>query len=497
MSSFRNAVSSMKSMLYPVLLALLAQAVPASTARRLSRRALQLAIQARQASDVGTPGEADACSLTASSGNSDGSAGQTSLPLAIGGIFVILIASLLGTLIPLASRARQLYLIKRRSQTRKGLSSTAARADEGNGAKMDLADMCFFALRHIGTGVILSTAFIHLLYEAFESFQSPCFPELSFEPTSPAIAMGSLYLIFVLDFFLLRGLRRKAAAMNGAAVPPGTLDGGLCCTAPRLRMPIPLTDEELARPDPPSGKSKGMSGAEEDLDETDSHQQIAANGPSHQKGAASSTDRVQQHQAPINQPPSDDDILKKRSGPHAHDEAASASNSDLDAARAHAKVAKFEVIALEAGIIFHSVIIGVSLGASSGDTFVTLLIAMTFHQMFEGLALGGRIALLDGRFVRLSFKLLMAIAYSLTTPTGMAIGLGIRGSFSETASTSALAIGILNSISAGILLFTAMELMIADFVFGPLRDAPAVQGAAAAISLAVGAAGMAVVGNWA
>lgn len=45
---------------------------------------------------------------------------------------------------------------------------------------------------------------------------------------------------------------------------------------------------------------------------------------------------------------------------------------------------------LELGILVHSVIIGVSLGASqSSSTIRPLLAALSFHQFFEGIGLGG------------------------------------------------------------------------------------------------------------
>jgi zinc transporter 1/2/3 len=48
---------------------------------------------------------------------------------------------------------------------------------------------------------------------------------------------------------------------------------------------------------------------------------------------------------------------------------------------------------LEAGIVAHSVLIGVALGTSmSPCTVRPLLAALTFHQFFEGIALGGCIA---------------------------------------------------------------------------------------------------------
>lgn len=45
---------------------------------------------------------------------------------------------------------------------------------------------------------------------------------------------------------------------------------------------------------------------------------------------------------------------------------------------------------LEFGVIFHSVFIGLTL-AVSGAEFITLYIVLSFHQTFEGLALGSRL----------------------------------------------------------------------------------------------------------
>jgi zinc transporter 1/2/3 len=42
---------------------------------------------------------------------------------------------------------------------------------------------------------------------------------------------------------------------------------------------------------------------------------------------------------------------------------------------------------LEAGVAFHSVIIGITLGTIAGDEFKPLLIALSFHQFFEGFGL--------------------------------------------------------------------------------------------------------------
>lgn len=48
---------------------------------------------------------------------------------------------------------------------------------------------------------------------------------------------------------------------------------------------------------------------------------------------------------------------------------------------------------LEIGIIFHSVIIGVTMGMSQNQcTIKPLVAALAFHQIFEGMGLGGCIA---------------------------------------------------------------------------------------------------------
>lgn len=54
-------------------------------------------------------------------------------------------------------------------------------------------------------------------------------------------------------------------------------------------------------------------------------------------------------------------------------------HTDYSSPQAH-----FDVSILEAGIIFHSIMIGVSLGASGGSQWRPLFIAIVFHQMFGG-----------------------------------------------------------------------------------------------------------------
>lgn len=54
---------------------------------------------------------------------------------------------------------------------------------------------------------------------------------------------------------------------------------------------------------------------------------------------------------------------------------------------------------LEIGIVFHSVIIGVTVGMSQDVCSIRpLMIALSFHQIFEGMGLGGCIAQVNAGF---------------------------------------------------------------------------------------------------
>ncbi|CAG8565084.1 14048_t:CDS:2, partial [Racocetra fulgida] len=148
------------------------------------------------------------------------------------------------------------------------------------------------------------------------------------------------------------------------------------------------------------------------------------------------------------------------------------------------------IIILEIGICLHSIIIGLALSASTGSDFISL-------WMFEGLGLGSRIAELN--YTEHSIKpWLMSCAYGLTTPIGIAMGLGIHGTYNPASQTALLVQGVLDSVSAGILLYTALvELMANDFIYNPeFRNSSKIKQLAAFTCLVVGIALMALIGMW-
>ncbi|RAL04819.1 high-affinity Zn(2+) transporter ZRT1 [Aspergillus ibericus CBS 121593] len=151
---------------------------------------------------------------------------------------------------------------------------------------------------------------------------------------------------------------------------------------------------------------------------------------------------------------------------------------------------------LEFGIIFHSVIIGLNLGVT-GDEFTTLYPVLVFHQAFEGLGIGARMsALRFGRHQLLPWILCMA--YGLTTPIAIAIGLGVRTTYNSGSKTANIVQGVLNAISAGILIYSGLvELLARDFLFDPDRTKRRSHLLGMLLCVLLGAGIMALIGKWA
>jgi zinc transporter 1/2/3 len=161
--------------------------------------------------------------------------------------------------------------------------------------------------------------------------------------------------------------------------------------------------------------------------------------------------------------------------------------------------ALLQCLLLEAGILFHSIFIGMAVSVATGTAFIVLLIAISFHQTFEGLALGSRIAAISA-FEKGSWKpWLMALAYGTTTPAGQAIGLLVHNLYDPYSQMGLLMVGVMNAISSGLLLFAGLvELLAEDFLsdhsYETLKGARRLEACAAVVA---GSMLMALVGAWA
>lgn len=154
---------------------------------------------------------------------------------------------------------------------------------------------------------------------------------------------------------------------------------------------------------------------------------------------------------------------------------------------------------LEFGVIFHSVIIGLTLATAAWTDFQVLYPVIVFHQAFEGMGIGARLSSIQfpralGRWL----PWLLCIGYGISTPIAIAIGLGVRDTYEPESYTANVVAGVLDSISAGILIYTGfVELLARDFLFNPDRTNDDKQLAFISLCVLLGAGIMALLGKWA
>ncbi len=159
---------------------------------------------------------------------------------------------------------------------------------------------------------------------------------------------------------------------------------------------------------------------------------------------------------------------------------------------------KISTYLLEFGIALHSILIGLALGTTT-DEFLALFIALCFHQFFEGMALGAQIARLDRMSLRTA--LFMVVFFALTTPIGIAIGIGIQSkAYNPKSVASLLVSGILDSVSGGILIYVALVNLISAEMGCAAHSFHSSSNRLKVLyfgALYTGAGAMAVVGLWA
>lgn len=169
------------------------------------------------------------------------------------------------------------------------------------------------------------------------------------------------------------------------------------------------------------------------------HHQLHFHGHTHVAVSASGTNH---HSEPTPEPdPYNDKLSTNDSLPLKDSDSSSSSQR------------KLAVVLFELGVVFHSVIVGVDLGVTAGTEFKTLLAAMCFHQFFEGIAVGGSALEALGSMRNV---LGVTLAFALTTPLGLALGIAVHSSYSSTSLSALWVQGVLNCVAGGILLYTGL-----------------------------------------
>ncbi|KAJ6262406.1 Zinc-regulated transporter [Drechslerella dactyloides] len=307
--------------------------------------------------------------------------------------------------------------------------------------RLKIPTAIYLFARYFGAGVIVATAFIHLLAPAYDAIgPATCVGMTGGWATynwPPALALVSVMVIFLVDVVA----ERYAEIRFGGDVPAGAAaEGG--------------RSEAAVAGEATSSRVTSMAGF--------------AYQPKEARGAAG--------------------------GKEATEEGFSDGDSVYDRREFYSQFSAFLI--LEFGVIFHSIIIGLALGVA-GEEFNTLFPVLVFHQSFEGLGIGARMSALPFK-PQSKLPYLLCAAYGLSTPIAIAIGLGLRNTYNPGSFTANVVAGVLDSLSAGILMYTGLvELLARDFLFDPKRTRDGGRLAFMLGCTILGAGLMALLGKWA
>lgn len=369
-----------------------------------------------------------------------------------------------------------------------------------------------FYCQHFGTGVLIATAFVHLLPTAFASLNDPCLPfffSQGYKPLPGLIAMMSALVVVSMESYLTtRGAGHSHAhhtAWEAEDVNHGSSDilhgqGGLSFAERRSLRP-----ENIALGDLRDSENQGLMTGVSPIPEVtptipQGKKSIHEEGTPLRKtfGSDDEDDERESMDLELNLDELDTSLDRADPRPLAHPETPKTPTTPHIPSPEEKKRLMLQCMLLEAGILFHSVFIGMAISVATGPPFVVFLIAIAFHQTFEGLALGSRIAALQ--LPKSSIRpWLMVLAYGTTTPIGQAIGLIVHNFYDPQSQTGLLMVGVMNAISSGLLLFAGLvQLLAEDFLteksYKTLRGQTRVN---AFISVAGGATLMAIVGAFA
>ncbi|KAI4730967.1 Zinc/iron permease [Aureobasidium sp. EXF-10728] len=364
--------------------------------------------------------------------------------------------------------------------------------------RMPVPRQFLFLSRHFGTGVLIATAFVHLLPTAFNSLTDPCLPPFwnqGYPAMAGLIAMISVMVVVGVEmFFATKG---AGHSHSSDYVTPGEQHRDMAPSRSNNR-------EGFSRPlhrrsDSYRPFSQGKIGAEEDSTED---MVLQENGhyndtePLTHKGRASLDDTGSNSDLDLDEL---DPRMDSNGHGRGHITEPSLERADSPSEQQQQQKMLLQCLLLEAGILFHSIFIGMAVSVATGTSFIVLLVAISFHQTFEGLALGSRIAAITIFPKRSPRPWLMALAYGATTPIGQAIGLMVHNLYDPFSQTGLLMVGIMNAISSGLLLFAGLvELLAEDFLsdesYVVLKGRKRLEACGAVVA---GGLLMALVGAWA
>lgn len=290
-----------------------------------------------------------------------------------------------------------------------------------------IGDYEFSLFKHLGAGIILSTGFIHMLPPAFENLTNVCLSDGWLEYTAYAGLLAMLSILFT-QFIQTAAVSylRNSNDLKGDHRVAANGNGSHSSWSP---IASPSSGVPSKAPTPDSGDSADSDSVIVDTTRGDGNDvEMALHQAQH---------HLHHH--------------SRRQHDHDHDGDAAEVEHVHSLILAHRQRRQVMVYILELGIATHSFIIGLALGVSRGTELTALMIALAFHQFFEGMALSATV--MDAGF-KTSLQIIFAVVfYSTTTPLGIAIGIAIESQFNANSPAALVSTGVVEAVSAGILIY--------------------------------------------
>ena len=360
------------------------------------------------------------------------------LGLHVAAVFVVLIASSIGACVPLLAKYHPGF---------------------------DIDPYWIMLGKCMGIGVVLSCGLVHMLQPASESLTSPCLP---WEFNTDYNAYAFLYCVLAIlamhfiDFSMEKYLMAKWAGVPASQQPPTHRDeiamvklGEAETAVAQIKVPADLPID----PD----------------DKKDHHHHVEEGGEDITK---EHTDLPSPGSSPPQSPSTG--AYKNLTSPMSLTHTSSATNLDYRVGKQLASLTTaghdghvhsillaagvkrtISAYLLEFGVTVHSVFIGLANGIDGDDQLHVLLVALVFHQMFEGIALGARIA--DANFPTHWHEVFLTMLFSVAAPFGIAIGIGVKTGLNPNGETFLMVQGTFDAICSGILIYIGLVLLLRDF----------------------------------
>ena len=212
-----------------------------------------------------------------------------------------------------------------------------------------------FSAKHFGTGVLIATAFVHLLPTAFISLGNPClsgFWTTDYPAMPGAIALVSIFFVAIVEMIFSPAQHACGGGSEGVNAISRTQhdQGSKTPNGPDMVQSNPPDSSQMRNLGPLQGRKTSIS------------RTLSRMGEGNQKRDELETATQREQDIDV------DD----------HNELAIV-DGGLTPEQAQKK-AILQCLLLEMGILFHSIFIGMSLSVSVGSEFVILLIAIIFHR---------------------------------------------------------------------------------------------------------------------